>query len=198
MKQGKYISGDERRGFKVAKVNFPIPDARLRLFIEGKEDWLEKDFLCRRRKKRGRIIEEGSSTTQEGGAQQNHVPPFGGISAPPSYYSGAPMQAWGSGAAMPPPNFAVPNVIFAEPYAHLPQPQQSVAIIGGYAARNMQNITAIQTNANQMGEGNANIAYELGRLHLAPPGQFIGGAVQSYYEQGYNNQEYQYQPPAED
>jgi hypothetical protein len=25
----------------------------------------------------------------------------------------------------------------------------------------MQNIAAIQTNANQMGEGNANIAYEL-------------------------------------
>jgi hypothetical protein len=49
-----------------------------------------------------------------------------------------------------------------------------------------------------MGEGNANIAYELGRLHLAPPIQFIGGAVQSYYEQGYHNQDYQYQPPAED
>jgi hypothetical protein len=64
-----------------------------------------------------------------------------------------------------------------EPYAHLPQPQQSVDIIGGYAARNMQNIAAIQTNANQMGEGNANIAYELGRLHLAPLRQFIGGAV---------------------
>jgi hypothetical protein len=46
----------------------------------------------------------------------------------------------------------------------------------------MQNITAIQTNANQMSEGNANIAYELGRLHLALLGQFIGGAVQSYYE----------------
>jgi hypothetical protein len=75
-----------------------------------------------------------------------------------------------------------------EPYAHLPQPQQSVDIIGGYAARNMQNIAAIQTNANQMGEGNANIAYELGRLHLAPPGQFIRGEVHSYYEQGYNNQ----------
>jgi hypothetical protein len=28
--------------------------------------------------------------------------------------------------------------------------------------RNMQNIAAIQTNANQMGEGNANITYELG------------------------------------
>jgi hypothetical protein len=71
------------------------------------------------------------------------------------------MQAWGSGAAMPPPNFAVPNVAFAEPYAHLPQPQQKVTIIGGYAARKMQNIATIHTNANQIGEGNANIAYEL-------------------------------------
>jgi hypothetical protein len=67
-----------------------------------------------------------------------------------------------------PTNFVVPNVAFAEPYAHLPQPQQNVATIGGYVARNMQNIAAIQTNANQMGEGNANIAYELRRLHLAP------------------------------
>jgi hypothetical protein len=55
----------------------------------------------------------------------------------------------------------VNNVAFAEPYAHLPQPQQNVSTIGGYAARNMQNIAAILTNANQMGEGNANIAYEL-------------------------------------
>jgi hypothetical protein len=60
-----------------------------------------------------------------------------------------------------PTNFAVPNVAFVEPYAHPPQPQQNVAIIGGYAARNMQNIAVIQTNANQMGEGNANIAYKL-------------------------------------
>jgi hypothetical protein len=135
---------------------------------------------------------------QEGGAQQNYVPPFGGIPAPPRYYGGVPMQAWGSGAAMPPPNFAVPNVACVEAYTHLPQPQQSVAIIGGYTERNMQNIAAIQTNANQMGEGIANIAFEHGHLHLAPPGQFIGGAVQSYYEQGYKNQDYQYQPPAED
>jgi hypothetical protein len=63
---------------------------------------------------------------------------------------------------------------------------------------NMQIIAAIQTNANQMGEGKPNIAYVLGHLHLAPSGQFIGGAVQSYYEQGRNNQDYQYQPPAED
>jgi hypothetical protein len=67
-----------------------------------------------------------------------------------------------------PHHFAVPNVAFAEPYAHLPQPQQNVATIGGYAARKMQIIAAIQTNANQMGGGNANIAYELLRLHLAP------------------------------
>jgi hypothetical protein len=66
------------------------------------------------------------------------VPPFGGIQAPPSYYGGVPMQAWGSGTAIPPPIFAVPNVAFAEPYAHIPQPQQSVATIGGYAARNMK------------------------------------------------------------
>jgi hypothetical protein len=71
------------------------------------------------------------------------------------------MQASWSGAAMPPPNFAVPNVAFAEPYAHLPQPQQNVTIIAGYAATNMQNIASIQSNANQMGVGNANITYEL-------------------------------------
>jgi hypothetical protein len=151
-----------------------------------------------KKNKRGRIIGEGSSTAQEGGAQQNYVSPFGGIPETPSYYGDVPMQAWGRGAAMPPPNFAVPNVAFVEPYAHLLQPQQNMAIIGVYAARNMQIIAAIQTNVNQMGEGNANIAYELGRLHLAPSGQFIGGAVQSYYEQGYNNQDYQHQPPAED
>jgi hypothetical protein len=105
------------------------------------------------------------------------------------------MGEWCSHA---PTKFAVPNVAFADPYAHLPQPQQSVATIGGYAARNMQNIAVIETNANQIGEGNANIAYELGCFHLAPPRQFIGGAVQSYHEQGYNMQDYQYQPPTED
>jgi hypothetical protein len=73
-----------------------------------------------------------------------------------------------------------------------------MAIIGGYAARNMQNVAAIQSNTAQLGEGNANLAYELGRLHLAPPDQFIVGDVQSYYEQGYSHQDYQYQPPAED
>jgi hypothetical protein len=64
--------------------------------------------------------------------------------------------------------FAVPNVAFEEPFAHLPQPQQNVATIGGYAARNVQIIAAILTNANQMGEGNANVTYVLGHLHLAP------------------------------
>jgi hypothetical protein len=200
LKQGKYISGDERAGFKLAKVNLPLPDARLRLFLEGKEDWLVEGLLVLGKKnKRGRIVEEGSSAAQEEeGALQNYVPPYGGIPAPSRYYGGVPMQAQGSVAAMPQPNFAVPNMASVEQYAHLPQPQQSVAIIGGYAARNMQNIAAIQTNANQMGEENANIAFALGRLHLAPPEQFMGGAVQSYYEQGYNNQDYQYQPPAED
>jgi hypothetical protein len=148
MKQGKYISEDERGDFKVSKVNLPLPDARLRLFIQGKEDWLEEGLLVPARKnKRGRIIEEESSAAQEGGAQQNYVPPYGGIPTPPSYYSGPPMQAWGSGPAMPPPNYVVPNVDFAKPYAQFSQPQQSVSIIKGYAARNMQNIAAIQANA---------------------------------------------------
>jgi hypothetical protein len=82
------------------------------------------------------------------------------------------MQAWGSGVAMPPQNYVVPNVTFEEPYAQFPQPQQSVAKIGGYAARNMQNIAAIQSKAAQLGEGNANVAHELGRLHLVPLDQF--------------------------
>jgi hypothetical protein len=73
-----------------------------------------------------------------------------------------------------------------------------MAIIGGYVLRNMQNVVAIQSNAAQLGDGNANIAYELGRLHLVPPDQFVGGDVQTYYEQGYNYQDHQYQPPTED
>jgi hypothetical protein len=38
MKQNKYISGNERGGFIVVKVNLPLSDRRLRLFLEGKED----------------------------------------------------------------------------------------------------------------------------------------------------------------
>jgi hypothetical protein len=38
MNKSKYISEDERGGFKVAKVNLPPSDGRLRLFLEGKED----------------------------------------------------------------------------------------------------------------------------------------------------------------
>jgi hypothetical protein len=51
MKQGKYISEDERGGFKMAKVNLPLPDGRLRLFIQGKEDWLEEGLLVPAKKK---------------------------------------------------------------------------------------------------------------------------------------------------
>jgi hypothetical protein len=37
MKKGKYISEDERGGFKVSKVNLPLSEGRLRLFLEGKK-----------------------------------------------------------------------------------------------------------------------------------------------------------------
>jgi hypothetical protein len=98
LKQEKYISGDERGGFRVAKVNLPLPDPSLRLFIQGKEDWLEEGVLVPAKKnKRGRIVEEGSSSAQAGGAQPNYVPPFGGIPTPSSYYEGPQMQAWGGG-----------------------------------------------------------------------------------------------------
>jgi hypothetical protein len=111
LKQGKYISGDERGGFNVGKVNLPLPDPRLRLFIQWKEDWLEEGLLVSARKnKRGRIVEEGSSSAQEVGAQQNYVPLYGGIPTLPSYYGGPSIQAWGSGAAMPPQSYVVPNV----------------------------------------------------------------------------------------
>jgi hypothetical protein len=51
MKQEKYISEYERGGFKVAKVNLPLPDGRLRLFLERKEDWLEEGLLVPVKKK---------------------------------------------------------------------------------------------------------------------------------------------------
>jgi hypothetical protein len=118
--------------------------------------------------KRGRIIGEGSSTAQEGGAQQKWCATIwrnSGAAKLLRWCANASMGEWCSHA---PTNFEVPNVAFAETYAHLSQPQQSVATIGGYAARNMQITAAILTNWNQMGEGNANIAYVLGHLHLAP------------------------------
>jgi hypothetical protein len=96
LKQGKYISGDEKGGFHVAKVNLPLPDARLWLFIRGREDWLEKGLLVpATENKRGRIVEDGSSSAQASGAQPNYVPPFGGIPPPPNCYGGPQTQAWG-------------------------------------------------------------------------------------------------------
>jgi hypothetical protein len=56
MKKSKYISEDERRGFKVAKVNLPLSDGRLRIFLEGREDWLEAGLLVPAKEK---IKEEG-------------------------------------------------------------------------------------------------------------------------------------------
>jgi hypothetical protein len=51
LRQGKYISGDERGGFHLPTVNLPLPDARLRLFIQGggKIGW-ERDSLSWQRK----------------------------------------------------------------------------------------------------------------------------------------------------
>jgi hypothetical protein len=96
MKQDKNISGDERRGFKVAKVNLPLSWGERRL-VRGRTSCAGEEKTNKTR----RIIGEGSSTAQEGGAQQNYVSPFG-ITAPPSYYGGVPMQAWGVVQPYPP------------------------------------------------------------------------------------------------
>jgi hypothetical protein len=48
----------------------------------------------------------------------------------------------------------------------------------------MQNVAAIQSSAAQLGEGIANIAYELGRLHLVPPDQFVGGDAKPTMSRG--------------
>jgi hypothetical protein len=52
VKKDKYISGDERGGFKVDKVNLSLSDRRLRLFLEGKKDWLEEGLLVPAKKKK--------------------------------------------------------------------------------------------------------------------------------------------------
>jgi hypothetical protein len=97
---------------------------------------------------------------QEGGAQQNYVPPFGGIPAPPSYYGDVPMQAWG--VVQPcPHHFCGAQRSLCGAICTSSSTTTKCGTIGGYATRNMQIIAAIQTNANQMGEGKANIAYEL-------------------------------------
>jgi hypothetical protein len=50
MKKRKFISEDEIGGFKVAKMNLLLSEGRLRLFLEGKEDWLEEGLLVPEKK----------------------------------------------------------------------------------------------------------------------------------------------------
>jgi hypothetical protein len=50
LRQGKYISGDDRGGFRLAIMNLPLPDARLRLFIEGGKIGWKRDSLSRQGK----------------------------------------------------------------------------------------------------------------------------------------------------
>jgi hypothetical protein len=118
--------------------------------------------LCRRRKIKEKDCRRWFFTAQEGGAQQNYVPPFGGILAPPSFHGGVPMQAWGSDATIPPIKFCgAQRSLCGAICTSSSTTTKNVSIIGGYAVRNMQIIAAILNNANQMGEGNVNIAYEL-------------------------------------
>jgi hypothetical protein len=69
---------------------------RLKLFIEGRQNWLEEGLLVPARKsKRGTIIEDGSSSASQEGGSAFHAnePPYGGIPMLPIYYRSVPMQA---------------------------------------------------------------------------------------------------------
>ena len=59
-------------------------------------------------------------------------------------------------------------------------------IMGAYSRRNMEDIDAIWRHTSQLEDGTAGIAYQMGLVGLAPPEQFDGGALQQYYDQGYN------------
>jgi hypothetical protein len=123
---------------------------------------------AKKKNKRGRIIGEGSSTAQEGGVQQNYVPPFGGIPAPPSCYGGVPMQAWGSDAAIPPIKFCGAQRSLCGVIHTSSSTTTTCDHYWRIRCKEYANIAAILTNTNKMGEGNVNIAYVLGHLHLAP------------------------------
>jgi hypothetical protein len=133
---------------------------------------------------RGRIIGESFSTTKEGGVQQNYVPQFGGIPALPSYYGDVPMQAWGSGAAMPSTKFCGTQHSLC---GSICTPSSTTTKYGHHWMIRYEKHAIYCSHPNQckpIGGGNANITYELGCLHLTPPGQFIGGVVQYIMSKG--------------
>jgi hypothetical protein len=96
MKQGKYINGYQKRGYNWSMLIYPLADMRLKLFIEGRQNWLEEGLLVPAWKsKRGTITEDGSSSAAQEGGSAFHAnePPYGGIPMPPIYYRSVPMQA---------------------------------------------------------------------------------------------------------
>jgi hypothetical protein len=80
-------SEDERRRYKLTKVNIPLPNERLRSFED--KIWFEERLLVTAKKnKKRRIVEEGSSSVarDEGGAaHQANKQPHGGIPLPQPY-----------------------------------------------------------------------------------------------------------------
>jgi hypothetical protein len=59
MKQGKYISSGEKREYKLATVNLPLPNMSLSLFIEGRQKWIEGGLLVPTKKiKDGELLKK--------------------------------------------------------------------------------------------------------------------------------------------
>jgi hypothetical protein len=45
LKKGKYISENERGGFKIGQSNFAPSGLKIKTFLKGKKDWLEEGLL---------------------------------------------------------------------------------------------------------------------------------------------------------
>jgi hypothetical protein len=137
MKNCKYISEDERGGFKVAKVNLPLPDWRLRLFLEGKEDWLEEGLLVLAKKNKREGLKEKDLLWPKKEAHNkimcHHLEEFRRRRVTTVMYQ---CKHGGSSAAMPPP-FCGAQRSLCIAICTPSSTTTNVATIGGYAARNI-------------------------------------------------------------
>jgi hypothetical protein len=96
MKQGKYISENERRR---CKLMFFFPTWGSNYLLNGDKFLLEERLLVSAKKNKKRTIEEGSSSVAQdegGAAHQANKQPHGGDPIATTSWRSVPIQAWGS------------------------------------------------------------------------------------------------------
>jgi hypothetical protein len=161
MKKSKYISEDEKGGFKVAKVNLPLLDERLRLFLEGKEDWLEEGLLVPVKKNK----EKGYRRKFFHGPRRRCTTKLcatiwrnSGAAKLLRWCTNASMGKWCSHA---PTKFCGTQRSLCGAICTPYLTTTKWPSLEDTLQETCKLLQPFQTNANQMGEGNANIAYEL-------------------------------------